>query len=103
MFKIKNFIYNVSDIIVALVIIAVITLIIAWRVDAIMNYPQEQAAQISQNIQTDEQENKSASSDKAADDTDNTDTDSNSAADVAPDASSQNDQTQQIQPATANG
>lgn len=38
---IKNFIYNISDILVALLIIIAAVLIIGWRVDAIMHYPQE--------------------------------------------------------------
>ena len=42
---IKNFIYNISDILVALLIIAAAVLIIGWRVDAIMQYPQELNAQ----------------------------------------------------------
>ncbi len=37
---IKNFLYNISDILIALLIIAIAAFIIGWRVDAIMQYPQ---------------------------------------------------------------
>ena len=37
---IKNFIYNISDILVALIIIAAAVLTIGWRVEMIMEYPQ---------------------------------------------------------------
>lgn len=42
---IKNFIYNISDILVALLIIAAAVVIIGWRVNAIMDYPDTIAAQ----------------------------------------------------------
>ena len=40
----KNFIYNISDILVALLIIAAAVLIIGWRVNTIMDYPDKIAA-----------------------------------------------------------
>ncbi len=40
----KNFFYNKSDIIIALLILAAAALIILWRVDAIMEYPKELVA-----------------------------------------------------------
>ena len=39
-FEFKDFIYNFSDILTAVLIILVALLIIAWRVNAIMDYPQ---------------------------------------------------------------
>ncbi len=37
--KIKDFIYNKSDIVIALLILAVAALIIAWRLEIIVQYP----------------------------------------------------------------
>lgn len=43
--KIKDFIYNISDLIVALLIVAVAAYIISWKVEDIMGYPEQVIAQ----------------------------------------------------------
>lgn len=42
---VKNFIYNISDILVALLIIVIAVIIIGWRVNSIMDYPSRIAAE----------------------------------------------------------
>ncbi len=49
--KIKDFFYDKNDLVVALIIIAVAGLLIAWRVDIIMDYPQAMAAELEQQQQ----------------------------------------------------
>jgi len=43
--KIKNFLYNKNDIIVALIILVIAAAIIYFRINAIMDYPQTLANQ----------------------------------------------------------
>lgn len=43
--KIKDFFYNINDLIIALLIIAVASYIILWKVDDIMGYPEYAMAQ----------------------------------------------------------
>ena len=43
--KIKDLIYNMNDILVAMLILAVAASIIYWRVETIMDYPAYAAAQ----------------------------------------------------------
>lgn len=42
--RIKDFFYNISDIVLALIIIAVAAIVILWRVDVIVEYPSELVA-----------------------------------------------------------
>lgn len=44
--KLKDFFYDKNDLVVALIIIAIAGLLIAWRVNVIMDYPKIMAAQI---------------------------------------------------------
>ena len=44
--KIKDFLYNISDLMVALLIIAVAAYIIAWKVGDILSYPEQAISQI---------------------------------------------------------
>ena len=55
----KNFIYNISDILVALLIIAAAVLIIGWRVNTIMDYPDKIAA-----VQTETKEDNAPEADR---------------------------------------
>ena len=74
---IKNFIYNISDILVALLIIAAAVLIIGWRVDAIIQYPQELSTQYSDSSETitsESADDTAASEDKTDEDKSSKDT-----------------------------
>lgn len=46
--KLKDFFYDKNDLVVALIIIAVTALLITWRVNVIMDYPEIMAAQLEQ-------------------------------------------------------
>ena len=46
--KVKDFIYNISDILAVVLIILAAVLIIGWRVDAIMKYPQTIQAELAE-------------------------------------------------------
>ena len=56
-FEFKDFIYNFSDILTAVLIILVALLIIAWRVNAIMDYPQTMNDAQTEASQSSEEEN----------------------------------------------
>lgn len=56
-FEFKDFIYNFSDILTAVLIILVALLIIAWRVNAIMDYPQTMNDVQTEASQSSEEEN----------------------------------------------
>lgn len=63
-FEFRDFIYNFSDIITAVLIILIALLIIAWRVNAIMEYPQTLSTapeQNSESVQSPEQAEASGS------------------------------------------
>ena len=48
--SLKDFIYDKNDIIIALVILILAALLIVWRMDAIMEYPQTLAQQTGRQI-----------------------------------------------------
>ena len=52
--SLKDFIYDKNDIIIALVILILAALLIVWRMDAIMEYPQTLAQQTGTTDTTDE-------------------------------------------------
>ena len=65
--SVKNFIYNISDILVAFLIIVVAILIIGWRVNAIMDYPSQiLAVQEEQNNTSSSEQTGSASADQTS-------------------------------------
>lgn len=51
--KIKDFIYNISDLIVALLIIVIAAYIISWKVEDIMDYPEQVIAQTKTEVSID--------------------------------------------------
>ncbi len=67
--KLKDFLYDKNDIIIALCILVVAGLLIIWRIDAIMQYPQT-LAQETHTVET--------TDDKAVDDSDKDDSDKSS-------------------------
>ena len=72
---VKNFIYNISDILIALLIIAVAVLIIGWRVNSIMDYPSRIIA-----TQTEETGSSSSQTDSSSVDSSTSDSASSDAA-----------------------
>ncbi len=68
-FEFKDFIYNFSDILTAVLIILVALLIIAWRVNAIMDYPQTMNSSQTESSQSSETDGSAESSDGTGTDT----------------------------------
>lgn len=65
--KLKDFLYNKNDIIVALLILAIAATVIVFRIDAIMEYPKTLVDQQQQTVEentANEKQNAPVSSDK---------------------------------------
>lgn len=74
--KFKDFIYDKNDIIIAVLILAVAALIIAWRLDVILQYPKQlinNDADTNVSEPADNSDNSGDNADKPADNKDNSD------------------------------
>lgn len=77
--KLRDLIYNISDILVTLIIIAAALLLISWRVSAIMDYgsPEDTSSDIQIENNADDEQNDSGSADDDISDDDGSDGEQN--------------------------
>ncbi len=91
--KFKDFIYDKNDIIIAVLILAVAALIIAWRLDVILQYPKQlinNDADTNVSEPADNSDNSSDNTDKPADNKDNSDDNADTPADNSGDGDNSN-------------
>ncbi len=91
--KFKDFIYDKNDIIIAVLILAVAALIIAWRLDVILQYPKQlinNDADTNVSEPADNSDNSGDNADKPADNKDNSDDNADTPADNSGDGDNSN-------------
>lgn len=94
--KFKDFIYDKNDIIIAVLILAVAALIIAWRLDVILQYPKQlinNDADTNVSEPADNSDNSGDNADKPADNKDNSDDNADQPADNSGDNANNGDST----------
>lgn len=91
--KFKDFIYDKNDIIIAVLILAIAALIIAWRLDVILQYPKQlinNDADTNVSEPADNSDNSGDNADKPADNSDNSDDNADTPADNSGDGDNSN-------------
>lgn len=91
--KFKDFIYDKNDIIIAVLILAVAALIIAWRLDVILQYPKQlinNDADTNVSEPADNSDNSGDNADKPADNKDTSDDNADTPADNSGDGDNSN-------------
>ena len=91
--KFKDFIYDKNDIIIAVLILAVAALIIAWRLDVILQYPKQlinNDADTNVSEPADNSDNSDDNADTPADNKDNSDDNADTPADNSGDGDNSN-------------
>ena len=91
--KFKDFIYDKNDIIIAVLILAIAALIIAWRLDVILQYPKQlinNGADTNVSEPADNSDNSGDNADTPADNKDNSDDNADTPADNSGDGDNSN-------------
>ncbi len=91
--KFKDFIYDKNDIIIAVLILAIAALIIAWRLDVILQYPKQlinNGADTNVSEPADNSDNSGDNADKPADNKDTSDDNADTPADNSGDGDNSN-------------
>lgn len=81
--KFKDFIYDKNDIIIAVLILAVAALIIAWRLDVILQYPKQLIDNDADTNVSEPADNSDDNTDKPADNKDNSSDSTDNSSDAA--------------------